>query len=547
MVPVVTHLDARSSALANGVDDGLAGIEELYFEPPLVAELEEFASLAYANALPSPIPQTLLTSLQKTTDKNVRQSLERLLIAGILHSPSYLPSVLGRLNLSMDNFPSTSQRQTILIDPLVTTVVIAACRYWQHGMPYRSDVFALEPTFEEHGFTQPQVIAELDAWKEAWQRIFIGTDDLNVPETEGENEDDLKFKGILRERNESAFLHLTQLLVSLQTNEQMKSASEKLLQLSKSAIPMKDRIKKMRQIIADLPDESNNRQITLTDAASQMVQGLMEVAQGLKPPQVTFSTGIQCLDSALSGGLRGSELYIIAARPSMGKTALAAQILESVCSDGERQGMFFSLEMNDAQISLRTIARITGIDANRIRSGDLDMEEWEKLQYAGEQMKSMRILLRNDCNTDHICAEVRRQHSMGMCDIVVIDYLQLMEHSNSRSGNRSEDIGYTSRQLKKLSMELNIPIIVLSQLNRNLESRANRRPMLSDLRESGTIEQDADVVMFIYRDEMYNEDTDVKGMAEIIIAKQRAGALSTVMTQYDGPTTKFSSYQFASV
>ena len=256
-----------------------------------------------------------------------------------------------------------------------------------------------------------------------------------------------------------------------------------------------------------------------------------------------IATGFTDLDMK-TAGLQKSDLILIAARPSMGKTALALNIAQYV---GIRQHMHvavFSLEMSREQLANRLFAMESHVDAQKIRTGDLTSGEWSDLIEGAEAIGESALMIDD---TPAISAAQMRSRCLKFkmdrgLDLVIIDYLQLMSGSESRrNDSRQQEITEISRSLKALARELNVPVIALSQLSRAVESRSDKRPMLSDFRESGAIEQDADVVMFIYRDDYYNADSKDRGIAEIILAKQRNGPTGTVQLKWLPELTKFAS------
>ncbi|MGP3593640.1 replicative DNA helicase [Vagococcus sp. WN89Y] len=255
-------------------------------------------------------------------------------------------------------------------------------------------------------------------------------------------------------------------------------------------------------------------------------------------------TGYQDLNKK-TAGLQRSDLIIVAARPSMGKTTFAMNLCENAAMLQDKPVLIFSLEMPAEQIMMRMLASLSRVDQTRIRTGQLDDEDWARIS------GTMGILLekRNmyiDDSSGLTPTEVRsrarriyREHE-GL-SLIMIDYLQLMRVP-SLSDNRTLEIAEISRSLKALAKELQVPVVALSQLNRSLEQRADKRPVNSDLRESGSIEQDADLIMFIYRDEVYHENSDLKGIAEIIIGKQRNGPIGTVRLTFNGQWSRFDNY-----
>lgn len=260
-----------------------------------------------------------------------------------------------------------------------------------------------------------------------------------------------------------------------------------------------------------------------------------------KNPITGLPTGFKDLDELLTG-LHPSELILIAARPSMGKTALVLNILQNVVLEQDKCAAFFSLEMSGELIMNRLFALESHVDAQRIRSGDLSDSDWDKLLEGAEAIGRSQLII--DDTPGISVAEMRSKCRKFKLDhdikLIVIDYLQLMSPSGKRNENRQQEITEISRSLKALAREMNVPVIALSQLSRAPDTRADHRPMLSDLRESGSIEQDADVVMFIYRDEYYNkEESKAKGVTELIVAKQRNGPVDTVRLAWLPQYTKF--------
>lgn len=267
----------------------------------------------------------------------------------------------------------------------------------------------------------------------------------------------------------------------------------------------------------------------------------LEERQGNKALITGVSTGFSELDHKTSG-LQPSDLIILAARPSMGKTALAMNIARNAAVKNNTAVAVFSLEMSKEQLSMRMLSSEASIDSSRMRSGFITQEEWFRITDAAGRLSDAPIFIDDTANLSavEIRSKARRlkmNHDIGL---VVIDYLQLMK-SRGRVERRELEISEISRSLKGLAKELNIPVMALSQLNRMLEQRADKRPVLSDLRESGSLEQDADVVAFIYRDEVYNKDENNpnRGKAEVIISKQRNGPIGTVNLAFLNAFTRF--------
>ena len=251
-------------------------------------------------------------------------------------------------------------------------------------------------------------------------------------------------------------------------------------------------------------------------------------------------TGFADLDYRTSG-LHNSDLILVAARPAMGKSAFALNIATHAAVRGKVPVAIFSLEMSKEQMANRILCSEAMVDSAKVRTGKIDDEEWGKLAAASGELSEAGIYIDDTpgISVMEIRAKCRKMKLEKNIGLVVIDYLQLVQGSNRKGGSREQEIAEISRSLKILAKEINVPVIALSQLSRAPEQRVDHRPMLSDLRESGSIEQDADIVMFLYRDDYYNEDTDKKNIAEVIIAKHRSGATGTVELLWLGNYTKF--------
>lgn len=253
-----------------------------------------------------------------------------------------------------------------------------------------------------------------------------------------------------------------------------------------------------------------------------------------------ISTGFTDLDEKTSG-LQKGDLIIIAGRPSMGKTAFAMNIVENAAIKSKKPVLVFSMEMPGEQLAMRMMSSLGRIDQHKVRTGKLHDDDWPRLTSAVTMLSEASLFIDDTPALTPTEARSRarrlaREH--GGLGLIVLDYLQLM-HIPGHKENRNLEISEISRNLKALAKELNVPVIALSQLNRGLEQRASKKPVMSDLRESGSIEQDADVIAFIYRDEVYNENTPDKGIAEIIISKQRNGPIGTIRLTFLGQYTRF--------
>lgn len=282
----------------------------------------------------------------------------------------------------------------------------------------------------------------------------------------------------------------------------------------------------------------------LQPVLGQVVERIDELYHRDNTSDITgIATGFVDLDSKTSG-LQPGDLIIVAGRPSMGKTAFSLNIGEHVAVEEGHAVAVFSMEMGATQLAMRLLGSVGRLDQHRLRTGRLNDEDWPRLTYAVEKMQNSQLYIDETpaLSAMEVRARCRRlARQCGQLGLVVIDYLQLMG-SSSPGENRATEISEISRSLKGLAKELNCPVIALSQLNRSLEQRPNKRPVMSDLRESGAIEQDADVILFIYRDEVYNPDSPDKGTAEIIIGKQRNGPIGTVRVTFLGQYTKFDNF-----
>jgi replicative DNA helicase len=307
-------------------------------------------------------------------------------------------------------------------------------------------------------------------------------------------------------------------------------------------VPIKDVLDKAEERvfkIAELGDRGRKDYVSLREAMKDAFQLLQEryESQG----SVTgLPTGFIDLDE-MTAGLQPTDLIILAARPSMGKTALAVNIAEYAALKSKKAVVIFSMEMSASQLAFRLISSMGRVNAQRLRTGQLEDEDWSRVNSAIRMLSEVKIFIDDTPGLSPVdlrgrARRLKRDHDLGL---IVVDYLQLMQVPGMNE-NRTNEISEISRSLKGLAKELKVPVLALSQLNRSLESRTDKRPVMSDLRESGGIEQDADVIMFIYRDEVYNKtDLDKKGLAEIIISKQRNGPTGKVDLRFFGEYTRF--------
>lgn len=312
--------------------------------------------------------------------------------------------------------------------------------------------------------------------------------------------------------------------------------------------------------IVQLGYQTDVELVTVLDRAEQKVFGVTQERsqQGLVSISDTLVDTFQELESreqgqtlpgllcdfydldALTGGFQRSDLVILAGRPAMGKTALALNIAKNIAARYEQSIAVFSLEMSKEQLVQRLLASEAGIESHRMRAGRVSQNEWELLSRAFGTLSELPIYIDDTANMTvmEMRSQARRlQAQKGSLSLILIDYLQLMEGSSS--DNRVQELSRITRSLKGLARELKVPIIALSQLSRQVEARTNKRPLLSDLRESGSLEQDADLVLMIYRDDYYNSDTPDRGIAEVIAAKHRNGPTGSVKLLFDPQYTKF--------
>ncbi|MDD2913767.1 MAG: replicative DNA helicase [Gallionella sp.] len=308
---------------------------------------------------------------------------------------------------------------------------------------------------------------------------------------------------------------------------------------------------------AQLLDEAEGKVLKIAEAGSRGQQGFMAM-----PPLLTqvverietlygrdnqsdvtgTATGFTDLDT-MTSGLQKGDLVIVAGRPSMGKTAFSINIAENVALDSKLPVAIFSMEMGASQLAMRMLGSVGKLNQHDLRTGRLQDDDWGRLTHALGRLNDAPIHIDESAALSalEVRARARRLHRQhGGLGLIVLDYLQLMSSSSGKaSENRATEISEISRSLKSLAKELQVPVIALSQLNRSLEQRPNKRPVMSDLRESGAIEQDADLILFIYRDEVYNSDSPDKGKAEIIIGKQRNGPIGKVELAFRGEYTRF--------
>jgi replicative DNA helicase len=303
----------------------------------------------------------------------------------------------------------------------------------------------------------------------------------------------------------------------------LDEAESKVFQIGEEGSRQKQGFQGIDKLVGDLIDRVQE----LHDNGAEEVTGVR--------------TGFYDLDR-LTAGLQKGDLIVLAARPSMGKTAFALNIAEHVAVQEGLPVLVFSMEMGASQLALRLVGSLGRINQQNLRTGRLDSGEWERLTDSVERLSQVQLHIDETAGLSvaELRARARRMaRQFGTLGLIVIDYLQLMSGSGGSEENRATVLGEISRGLKALAKELQCPVIALSQLNRSVETRQDKRPMMSDLRESGAIEQDADIIMFIYRDDYYDKESKKQGVAEIIIAKQRNGPVGTVDLTFLKPLTRF--------
>ena len=290
--------------------------------------------------------------------------------------------------------------------------------------------------------------------------------------------------------------------------------------------------------IADKGTRGGSGYVSVQDTLKEAMAKIEEL-NAFEGDITGIPTGFQGLDR-LTAGLQPSDLIIVAGRPAMGKTTFAMNLAEHAAIKHGKSVAVFSMEMASLQLVMRLFSSLGQIEQNRIRTGSLDDLDWPKLTSAMNLLHKSKIFIDDTpaLSPAELRARARRLKREHDIDMIVVDYLQLMSVPDTRE-NRATEIAEISRSLKTIAKELNIPVVALSQLNRSLEQRPNKRPLMADLRESGSIEQDADLILFIYRDEVYNPETSEKGKAEIIIGKHRNGSTGTVSLAFQGPWLRF--------
>ncbi len=305
-----------------------------------------------------------------------------------------------------------------------------------------------------------------------------------------------------------------------------------------------DVVDRAEEIIFGISERRVDRDLRPIRSVLESYYDRIEYLQQHQGEIIGIPTGLTDLDKLL-GGLQRSDVIVMAGRPGMGKTSLALSIALQSARRWQKRVAVFSLEMSDEQLVQRLVSAETGIDSQRLRLGSIKADEWPNFYQAMQLLSETSVFIDDTpaISVMELRAKARRLHAEHGLDLLIVDYLQLMRGGAGDGGhsheNRQQEISYISRSIKGLARELNIPILAISQLNRSVESRADKRPLESDLRESGSLEQDSDVIMFIYRDDKYNPDSEFPNIAEIIVAKQRNGGTGTIQSYFKKQLRQF--------
>jgi len=435
------------------------------------------------------------------------------------HSLEAEQSLLGGLMLDNDYWDSISDR--IVADDFFTQshkLIFKEMQYLlQLGHPI--DLITLSESLEQKG--KLEIIGRFS---------YLAELSKNTPSTANIT----AYADIIKERSIFREIILTANKIIEKSYNPRGKTSEELLDYAESSV-FKISEKKLKK---------NSGPKNVEDILNSTISTIEKMYQTPYHGVTGINTGYKDLNKKTSG-LQTSDLIIIAARPSMGKTTFAMNLCENVAMIYDKPVLIFSLEMSGEQIMMRMLASLSRVDQTQIRTGQLDDEDWSRLS------GTINILLKKknmfiDDSTGLTPTEIRSRarriyrENKGL-SLIMVDYLQLMRVP-SFGENRNLEIAEISRTLKSLAKELKVPIIALSQLNRSLEQRSDKRPVNSDLRESGSLEQDADLIMFIYRDEIYHENSELKGIAEVIIGKQRNGPIGTIKLTFNGHWSRFDNY-----
>ncbi|MBC3766847.1 replicative DNA helicase [Neptunicella marina] len=434
------------------------------------------------------------------------------------HSIEAEQSVLGSMMIAPDSWDKVAE------------IVIEEDFYNRsHKIIYRAILVLLTESQPIDVITVSQHLENNEELEEAGGLAYLGELAKNTPSAANVE----AYAKIIKERAISReLIGVANHIADTSFNPQGRTANE-ILDLAESKVFE----------IAEKRTGANDGPQGVTTVLEKTINKLEELVKNQK--EVTgVSTGYNDLDKKTSG-LQPSDLIIVAARPSMGKTTFAMNLCENAMMGEDKPVLVFSLEMPSEQIMMRMLASLSRVDQTRIRTAQLDDEDWARISNTMSMLKEKDNLYVDD-SSGLTPMEVRTRarklaRERGGIAMIMVDYLQLMQVP-ALSDNRTLEIAEISRSLKALAKELQVPVVALSQLNRSLEQRADKRPVNSDLRESGSIEQDADLIMFIYRDEVYHENSELKGIAEIIIGKQRNGPIGTVRLTFQGQFSRFDNY-----
>lgn len=325
----------------------------------------------------------------------------------------------------------------------------------------------------------------------------------------------------------------------------LMAASETISSLAAadSTTPAAERIDEaaaMVYALSESADIGDSESVTIGSVLSKVVQSVQERFDS-DGGMAGMSSGLGDLDAKTNGFMPG-DLVIIAGRPSMGKTALALNIAEHAAIEEDKAVVVFSMEMQSEQLGIRSVSSVGRVGLNALRTGKMTDDDFSRMSYAVGKLYKSKLVIddRGGLSVMQMRSRCRRvARKLGSVDLVVVDYIQLATANLGKAANREQEVSAISRGLKGLAKEFNCPVIALSQLSRKVEDRADKRPMMSDLRESGAIEQDADLILMMYRDDYYNKDSAFKGMAEIIISKQRMGETGSVIVGFQGEYSRF--------
>ena len=366
--------------------------------------------------------------------------------------------------------------------------------------------------------------------------------------------DELERRGRLNEVGGAAFItslinavptsihveHYARIVERTATRRRLLDAAGQIAALAyQEADDVEEVVDHAEQILFGVSERRISRELVPIKVVLSAYYDRIEYLTRHRGEMIGIPTGFSDMDRLL-GGLQRSDMVILAARPSVGKTSLALSIAHNAAKKHGQRIAFFSLEMSNEQVVQRLISAETAIDSQRLRRGDIAEDEWGRFMKATSDLAETLFYIDDTPSISalELRTKARRLHAEVGIDLLVVDYLQLMR-GDFRSENRVQEISTISRALKALARELNVPVLALSQLSRSVESRQDKRPILSDLRESGALEQDADVVIFIYRDEMYNENTERQNIADIMVSKQRNGPTGTVSLYFKKELAQF--------